>query len=121
MSKTDAKDPISKNRSISDGVPRTTAQDPPQTNRDNPDKNDAVMDEYVESEAWKYLSQRFGPEIRQQELLSIATVLSGCCNIQILRAEKRKKNCLIKWFHNNWQIVSPFMEYVVLLNASESE
>ena len=41
--------------------------------------------------------------------------------IQISRAEKRKKNRLIKWFHNNWHIVSPFMEYVVLLNASESE
>lgn len=116
-----SKDSVCQNKPISDTVPRTTAPETSQLNREKQGKNDAVMGEYVESEAWKYISQRFGPEIRQQELLSIATVLSGCCNLQISRAEKRKKDCLIKWFHNHWDIVSPFMQYVVLLDAPESE
>ena len=63
---------------------------------------------------WREITQRFGSSIKQPELLSIATVLAQNANIKLDRDAKRRKSVLIKWFQENWQIIRPFLDYVVL-------
>ena len=63
---------------------------------------------------WREITQRFGSSIKQPELLSIATVLAQNANIKLDRDAKRRKSVLIKWFQENWQVIRPFLDYVVL-------
>jgi hypothetical protein len=69
--------------------------------------------------AWKAIAQRFGPAIKQGELLSIATVLAENANIRLDRDAKRRKSVLLKWFEENWTAVSPFIDYVVLEDTNK--
>ena len=63
---------------------------------------------------WREITQRFGSSIKQPELLSIATVLAQNANIKLDRDAKRRKSVLVKWFEENWQIIRPYLDYVVL-------
>ena len=63
---------------------------------------------------WHEITQRFGASIKQPELLSIATVLAQNANIKLDRDAKRRKSVLIKWFEENWAVIKPFLDYVVL-------
>jgi hypothetical protein len=63
---------------------------------------------------WNALAQKFGSNIKQPELLSIATVLSKNANVRLDRDAKRRKSVLLKWFEENWNAVSPYLDYVVL-------
>lgn len=64
--------------------------------------------------AWREITTRFGNNIKQPELLSIATVLASNANIKLDRDAKRRKSVLIKWFEENWKAILPFLDYVVL-------
>ena len=63
---------------------------------------------------WHEITQRFGSTIKQPELLSIATVLAQNANIKLDRDAKRRKSVLVKWFEENWTIIKPYLDYVVL-------
>jgi hypothetical protein len=63
---------------------------------------------------WRAISDRFGANIKQPELLSIATVISKSTGIKLDRDAKRRKSVLIKWFEENWASIAPYLEYVVL-------
>jgi hypothetical protein len=63
---------------------------------------------------WRELSRRFGTNVNQPELVSIATVLAQSANIKLDRDAKRRKAVLIKWFEENWTEIAPFLDYVVL-------
>lgn len=67
-----------------------------------------------DNEVWRFLTLRFGQNIKQQELLSIADVLSKNAGIKLDRDAKRRKSVLIKWFEENWQQIKPYINYVVL-------
>lgn len=64
--------------------------------------------------AWYSITQKFGANIKQSELLSIATVLANSANIKLDRDAKRRKTVLIKWFEENWNSISHLLNYVVL-------
>jgi hypothetical protein len=64
--------------------------------------------------AWTEITARFGLNIKQPELLNIATVLATKANIKLDRDAKRRKAVLLKWFQENWAILSPFLDFVVL-------
>ena len=72
-----------------------------------------------ECKAWKEITQKFGNNIKQQELLSIANVLSSSAKLKLDRDAKRRKTVLIKWFDENWEAIKPFLPYVVLVNANQ--
>jgi hypothetical protein len=72
-----------------------------------------------DNDIWTTISEHFGSGIKQQELLSIATVLAKHANIRLDRDAKRRKAVLIKWFAENWTAVSPFLSYVVLEDRTE--
>jgi hypothetical protein len=63
---------------------------------------------------WREISRRFGTNVKQPELVSIATVLAQNANIKLDRDAKRRKAVLIKWFEENWTAIAPFLDYVVL-------
>ena len=71
-----------------------------------------------DNEVWRTITAKFGPNIKQPELLSIAMVLSTNCNIKLDRDAKRRKSVLIKWFEENWATLAPYLDYVVLEDGS---
>jgi hypothetical protein len=70
---------------------------------------------------WKEISNRFGNNIKQPELLSIANVLASHANLKLDRDAKRRKSVLIKWFDEHWAQVQPYLDYVLLEDAHVSE
>lgn len=60
------------------------------------------------------ISRRFGPNIKQAELVNIAQCIADFAKINIDRDAKRRKSVLLKWFEENWQKVFPYLDYVVL-------
>ena len=69
---------------------------------------------YRETEAWSYLTNRFGPQVKLQELVSVAVLMGQVCYLRVDRDAKRSKAVIIKWFEENWDVVRPFLDYVVL-------
>jgi hypothetical protein len=63
---------------------------------------------------WREITGRFGRNIKQPELLSIASVLAGHANIKLDRDARRRKTVLVKWFEENWPALQPYLDYVVL-------
>ena len=63
---------------------------------------------------WTEITNRFGPSIKQPELLSIANVLAQNANLKLDRDAKRRKSVLIKWFSENWANIAPIIDYVSL-------
>jgi hypothetical protein len=66
---------------------------------------------------WKEITAKFGTNIKQPELLSIADVLARHANIKLDRDAKRRKAVLIKWFNENWTQLQPWLDFVVLEEA----
>lgn len=73
-----------------------------------------------DNSAWREITNRFGNNIKQPELLSIATVLASNANIKLDRDAKRRKCVLIKWFEENWKAILPYLDYVVLEDAQHA-
>lgn len=67
-------------------------------------------DNYVINE----INKRFGPNIKHGELVAIAQAIAEKAQIKLDRDAKRRKNVLLKWFHENWDTISPFLDYIVL-------
>jgi hypothetical protein len=63
---------------------------------------------------WREITRRFGDNIKQPELVSIAAVLAHNSHIKLDRDAKRRKCCLIKWFEENWAGIAPYLDCVVL-------
>ena len=75
-----------------------------------------------ECEAWKLLTTHFGQKIRQEELLSLATVLSFHLNIQLFREDKRQKSMLIKWYNKNIMQIWPFIvNHIVITDKNDNQ
>lgn len=66
--------------------------------------------DHKKCKAWLSLTERFGPKISQNQLLSMAEVISDQLNIGLYREYKRRKEMLIKWFDENYDSVWPFIE-----------
>ena len=74
-----------------------------------------------ESKAWKAICEKFGPNLNQSELLSIAEVLCSEVNhtqrntpLKVDREAKRRKEVLIKWFDENYPDIQPYLKTIVL-------
>jgi hypothetical protein len=67
-----------------------------------------------DNSVWRAITKRFGANLKQQELLSIAKVLASHANVKLDRDAKRRKSVLVKWFDEHWEELTPFLDYVVL-------
>jgi hypothetical protein len=60
------------------------------------------------------LQVRYGSRITHDELLSIAELVAGVVGIKVDRDAQRRKNVLLKWFEENWQIIYQILPFIVL-------
>lgn len=72
-----------------------------------------------DNRAWKAITEQFGVQIKQPELLSIATLVAENANIKLDRDAKRRKTVLIKWFDEHWDVIQKFIHFVVLEDRGE--
>jgi hypothetical protein len=70
--------------------------------------------DWANSLIWAHLQHAFGPRLNQNELVSIAELVSQRLRIKLDRDARRRKAVMIKWFHENWQFILPVLRYVVL-------
>ena len=66
------------------------------------------------SDAWSYLCQQYGNKITQDELVSIADAIKPYAGIKLDRDARRRKSVIIKWYQDNWAVISGYLKYVVL-------
>lgn len=68
------------------------------------------------SEAVIYLKKKYG-DLKQYEYLQIAEYCAKKNNILTLdRESKRRKEVLLKWYHDNFHILKPILDNIVLEN-----
>lgn len=72
-------------------------------------------------DAWKLLTNRFGPKISQEQLLSLAIVLSRHLNINLYREYKRRKSMLIKWYNENLIKIWPFIVNQIVITDKDDQ
>ena len=68
-----------------------------------------------ESSAYAKLCELYGPKPSQQELLSLAQVVSANLNILLDREAMRRKKVLIKWYDENFPKIEQFLLENVLI------
>ena len=61
------------------------------------------------SKAWQLIQLRYSSGITQNELKSIALVVSHLTNIALDRDTKRDFKLLVKWFDDNFEVVCPIL------------
>jgi hypothetical protein len=66
------------------------------------------------SPAWRYLSLAYGPTLSQDELISIAELISPRVSIKLDRDARRRKCVMIKWFEEHWALIQPLLCSIVL-------
>ena len=77
---------------------------------------------WEESEAWHRLTERFGNKISQDELLSLAQIVSHETDIPLYREFKRRKSMLVKWFETNLDPVWDFIEkHIIVRDVNNKE
>jgi hypothetical protein len=64
----------------------------------------------TECPAWQYLTARFGEKISKEELLSLGQVAAIELELDLVREYKRRKETMIKWFQNHFDVIRPFLE-----------
>ena len=68
--------------------------------------------DYKTCPTYQILIELYGERRSKSELLSLATCL--CLKIPVLKLDreaKRRKCVLIKWFHDNFDIIQPHLKY----------
>ena len=70
--------------------------------------------DWQSSFAWNYLVRAYGPKLKQEELVSIADLISRRADIKVDRDARRRKVVMIKWFDDNWHLIHPLLRLVVL-------
>lgn len=70
-----------------------------------------------DSFAWQEICKRFGPNLNQSELLSLAEIIGQEAGIKVDREAKRRKEVLIKWYEENLEVVLKMLPYVKLVDS----
>jgi hypothetical protein len=66
--------------------------------------------EMRESAPWKYFRDKYGDGISKEEIISLGQVCSMELKIKLVREFKRRKETMVKWFHNHWSEIQPFLD-----------
>ncbi|KAK8891581.1 hypothetical protein M9Y10_028794 [Tritrichomonas musculus] len=67
-----------------------------------------------DSIAWQEICKRFGPNLNQSELLSMAEIIGQQAGIKVDREAKRRKEVLIKWYEENIVIIRKMLPFFKL-------
>jgi hypothetical protein len=66
------------------------------------------------SRAWAHLSYIYGPKLSQDELVSIAELVTQALPIKLDRDVRHRKVVMVKWFEENWMQIHSLLYHVVL-------
>lgn len=69
---------------------------------------------YKESAAWRVITERYGDNLNQNELLSLAEVIAAQLNLKVDREAKRRKEVLIKWYDEHLEKIKSLLPLIVL-------
>jgi hypothetical protein len=75
----------------------------------------------TESLAWAGLTELFGKDISQEQLQSLAQIMSGLTHFDLSREFKRRKQMLIKWFDENWDVIGPLIQERISVVSDKGE
>lgn len=70
--------------------------------------------DWRQSRVWLELTAHFGPKLNQDELISIAQLVSCHAHVKLDRDAKRRKVVLVKWFEEHWGVIRPLIGSIVL-------
>jgi hypothetical protein len=62
------------------------------------------------SAPWLFLTAQAGRRIRKEEIVSLGQVCASELKLPLLRQYKRRRDTMLKWFHNHWAIIHPFLD-----------
>ena len=79
---------------------------------DDKEKVKAILGDFDpnKSEAWLTLEENFGVNVKQPPLLEIAKIIGQHVHINVNRNARRRKSVLIKWYHDNWDVIKPYIK-----------
>jgi hypothetical protein len=79
-----------------------------------------------ELQCWKVICARFGPKVNRENLVTLARAFVDTIHhetqpdspsplkCQLSRNVIRRKKCLLWWFQENWEIIEPWLDRIVL-------
>jgi hypothetical protein len=62
------------------------------------------------SAPWLFLTAQHGRRIRKEELVSLGQVCASELKLPLVREYKRRKETMLKWFHDHWLAIRPFLD-----------
>lgn len=71
------------------------------------------------SDAVIYLKQKYG-DLKQYEILQIAEYCTRKVKVSLDRESKRRKEVLLKWFDENFSILKPVLDDIVVENEDHN-
>ena len=83
-------------------------------------KKKKEMFDYKNCSAYTLLTNKFGINVRQQELIAIASSIGKKLRIKVDRDAKRRKDLLIKWFQDHLEEVTPLLKSVLVFDKNGS-
>lgn len=75
--------------------------------------------QWKDSLAWREITRYFGTGLSQEELLAIAEILAKATGLRTDREARRRKEVLIKWFDENFAILSPLFSRLEIYNGND--
>ena len=72
-----------------------------------------------ESPVPEALEEKFGTMPNREELLSLAKVISKHLQIPLDREAYRRKNVLMKWYHDNFGQILPFIQNNIVVEKEQ--
>lgn len=76
--------------------------------------------DYKACEAYALLSEKFGTNLRHQELVMIASKVAKTLNIKVDRDAKRRKDLLFKWFQDHLNEIQPLLKTMIVFDKNGS-
>lgn len=69
---------------------------------------------YKNSAAWQVITEKYGDNLNQAELLSLAEVIAAQLNLKVDREAKRRKEVLVKWYDEHLPEIMNLLPLIVL-------
>lgn len=69
---------------------------------------------YKNSAAWKVITEKYGDNLNQAELLSLAEVIAEQLGLKVDREAKRRKEVLVKWYDEHLSEIMCLLPRIIL-------
>lgn len=95
-------------------------QDIPSKPEPSPFKKRKEIFNYKTCDAYALLTEKFGANIKHQELIMIASKAAKMYNLKVDRDAKRRKDLLFKWFQEHLKTIEPMLKTTLVFDKNGS-